>query len=111
MPPQALTDLAGLRVSAEDFCAAMSDTAAQPNRVVDLDDVIRFAIAAAITALGDHGALELPGRRSHETIHQHPDGTPCPAAKCSMHRDAGGPRRGRGLRRRGGPLAGRAGAR
>jgi hypothetical protein len=40
--PESLTDLAGLRVSAEDFLAAVLD-AAQPIWVVDPDDVIRFA--------------------------------------------------------------------
>ena len=52
MPPHSLTDLAGLRISAEDLLAAVSETAAQPVWVVDPDDVIRFANPAAITALG-----------------------------------------------------------
>ena len=85
MPPHSLTDLAGLRVSAEDLLAAMSETAAQPAWVVDPDDVIRFANPAAITALGYDRADELLGRHRHETIHyQHPDGTPYQAAECPM---------------------------
>ena len=85
MPPHSLTDLAGLRVSAEDFLAAVLETAAQPIWVVDPDGVIRFANPAAITALGYDSADELLGRRSHETIHyKHPDGTPYPAADCPM---------------------------
>jgi acetyl-CoA carboxylase biotin carboxyl carrier protein len=50
--PHSLTDLAGLRVSAEDFLAAVSETVAQPIWVVDPDDVIRFVNPAAIMALG-----------------------------------------------------------
>ena len=85
MPPHSLTDLAGLGVSAEDFLAAVSETAAQPIWVVDPDDVIRFANPAAITALGYDSADELLGRHRHETIHyKHPDGTPYPAAECPM---------------------------
>jgi PAS domain S-box-containing protein len=77
VPPHSLTDLAGLRVSAEDFLAAVLETVAQPIWVVDPDGVIRFANPAAITALGYDSADELLGRRSHETIHyKHPDGTP-----------------------------------
>ena len=83
--PDSLTDLAGLSVSAEDFLAAVLETAAQPIWVVDLDDVIRFANPAAIDALGYDSADELFGRDSHETIHyKHPDGTPYPAADCPM---------------------------
>ena len=82
---ESLTDLAGLSVSAEDFLAAVLETAAQPIWVVDPDDVIRFANPAAIAALGYGSADELFGRRSHETIHyKHPDGTPFPAADCPM---------------------------
>jgi PAS domain S-box-containing protein len=85
VPPHSLTDLAGLGVSAEDFLAAVSETAAQPIWVVDPDDVIRFANPAAITALGYDSADELLGRHRHETIHyKHPDGTPYPAAQCPM---------------------------
>jgi PAS domain S-box-containing protein len=85
VPPHSLTDLAGLRVSAEDFLAAVGETAAQPIWVVDPGDVIRFANPAAITALGYDSADELLGRHSHETIHYgHPDGTPYPAAECPM---------------------------
>ena len=84
---ESLTDLAGLSVSAEDFLAAVLETAAQPIWVVDPDDVIRFANPAAIAALGYGSADELFGRRSHETIHyKHPDGTPFPAADCAMLR-------------------------
>ena len=80
-----LTDLVGLNVSAEDFLAAVLETAAQPIWVVDPDGVIRFANPAAIAALGYDGADELFGRDSHETIHyRHPDGTPYPAAECPM---------------------------
>ena len=75
----------GLNVSAEDFLAAVLETAAQPIWVVDPDGVIRFANPAAIAALGYDGADELFGRDSHETIHyRHPDGTPYPAAECPM---------------------------
>ena len=45
--PVSLTDLAGLKVGAEDFLAAVLETAAQPIWVVDPDDVIRFANPAA----------------------------------------------------------------
>jgi PAS domain S-box-containing protein len=83
--PLSLTDLAGLSASAEDFLAAVLETAAQPIWVVDPDDVIRFANPAAIAALGYDGADQLFGRHSHETIHyRHPDGTPYPAAECPM---------------------------
>ena len=74
-----LTDLVGPNVSAEDFLAAVLETAAQPIWVVDPGGVIRFANPAAIAALGYDGADELFGRDSHETIHyRHPDGTPYP---------------------------------
>jgi PAS domain S-box-containing protein len=83
--PHSLTDLVGSNVSAEDFLAAVLETAAQPIWVVDPDGVIRFANPAAIAALGYDGADELLGRDSHETIHyRHPDGTPYPAAECPM---------------------------
>jgi PAS domain S-box-containing protein len=83
--PDSLTDLAGLTARAEDFLAAVLETAAQPIWVVDPDDVIRFANPAAIAALGYETADELFGRDSHATIHyRHPDGTPFPAAECPM---------------------------
>jgi PAS domain S-box-containing protein len=83
--PDSLTDLAGLSVSAEDFLAAVLETAAQPIWVVDPDGVIRFANPAAIDVLGYDTAGELFGRHSHETIHyKHPDGSPYPAADCPM---------------------------
>jgi PAS domain S-box-containing protein len=83
--PRSLTDLAGLRVSADDFLAAVLEAAAQPIWVVDPDDVIRFANPAAIAVLGYDGADELVGRRSHETIHHsRPDGTAYPAAECAL---------------------------
>ena len=85
MCPQPLTDLAGLRVSAEDFLAAVSEAAAQPILVVDPDDVIRFANSATTTALGYDSADGLLGRNRHETIHyEHPDGTPYRGAECPM---------------------------
>jgi PAS domain S-box-containing protein len=85
--PNSLTHLVGLNVSAEDFLAAVLETAAQPIWVVNPDDVIRFANPAAIVALGYDSADELFGRDSHETIHyRHPDGTPYPAAECPMLR-------------------------
>jgi PAS domain S-box-containing protein len=85
VPPHSLTDLAGLRISAESFLAAVSETVAQPVWVVDPNDVIRFANPAAITALGYDSADMLLGRRRHETIHyKHPNGTPYPAADCPM---------------------------
>ncbi len=80
-----LTDLAGLRVSPEDFLAAVSETAAPPVWVVGPDDVIRFVNPAAITVLGYDSADELLGRHRHETIHyEHPDGTRYRAAECPM---------------------------
>jgi PAS domain S-box-containing protein len=83
--PDALTDLAGLRVGAANFLAAVLDTVAQPVWVVDPGGVIRFANPAAIAALGYDDADQLSGRHSHETIHyRHPDGTPYPAAECPM---------------------------
>jgi PAS domain S-box-containing protein len=83
--PDSLIDLAGLRVGAEDFLAAVLSTAAQPIWVVDPDGVIRFANPAAIAALGYEEADELLGRRSHDTIHHsRPDGTPYPAEDCPM---------------------------
>jgi PAS domain S-box-containing protein len=83
--PDSLLDLAGLRVDAEDFLAAVLSTAAQPIWVVDPEGVIRFANPAAIAALGYDDADELLGRRSHETIHHsHPDGTPYPSEDCPM---------------------------
>jgi PAS domain S-box-containing protein len=85
VPPHSLTDLAGLRVSAEDLLFAVSDAAAQPIWVVDPDDVIGFANPAAITALGYDSADDLLGRHRHETIHyKHADGTRYPAAECPM---------------------------
>jgi PAS domain S-box-containing protein len=83
--PNSLIDLAGLRVDADDFLAAVLDTAAQPIWVVDRDGVIRFANPAAIAALGYDSVDQLLGRHSHETIHyKHPDGTPSPVADCQM---------------------------
>jgi PAS domain S-box-containing protein len=83
--PHSLTDLAGLKVSAEDFLATALETTAQPIWVVDPDGRIRFANPAAIAALGYDSAEELLGRPSHETIHyKHPDGSPYPAADCPM---------------------------
>jgi PAS domain S-box-containing protein len=83
--PESLTDLAGLKVDADGFLAAVLETTAQPIWVVDPDDMIRFANPAAITALGYASSDDLSGRRSHETIHyKHPDGTPYPAADCPM---------------------------
>ena len=82
-----LTDLDGLNVSAEDFLAAVLETAARPIWVVDPDDVIRFANPAAIAALGYDRAEDLFGCRSHETIHhRRADGSPYPAAECPMRR-------------------------
>ena len=81
------TDLAGLNVDAEEFLAGVLGAVAQPIWVVDHEDVIRYANAAAVNALGYERADELSGRRSHETIHyQHPDGTPYPAEECPMLR-------------------------
>jgi PAS domain S-box-containing protein len=83
--PDSLIDLAGLRVGAEDFLAAVLSTAAQPIWVVDPDGVIRFANPAAIAALGYEDADQLLGRRSHDTIHHsRPDGTPYPSEDCPM---------------------------
>jgi PAS domain S-box-containing protein len=83
--PRSFTDLVGVNVSAEDFLAAVLETAAQPIWVVDPDDLIRFANPAALAVLGYDRAGELLGCHSHETIHyQHPDGTPYPAEDCPM---------------------------
>jgi PAS domain S-box-containing protein len=80
-----LTNLTGLRISAEDFLAAFSETVAQPFWIVDPGDVIRFANPAAITALGYESADDLLGRHRHETIHYElPDGAPYPAANCPL---------------------------
>lgn len=80
-----LTQLGGLKVGAEDFLAAVLETAAHPIWVVDCDDLIRFANPAAIAALGYDSEDELIGRQSHETIHYaHPDGSPYPASECPM---------------------------
>lgn len=67
--PHSLTDLAGLKISADAFLAAASETAAQPVWVVDPDDVIRFANPAAVAALRYASAGELLELRRHETIH------------------------------------------
>ena len=83
--PLSFTHLADLDVSADDFLAAVLETAAQPIWVVDPEGLIRFANPAALAALGYDRGDELLGRRSHETIHyQHPDGTAYPAAECPM---------------------------
>jgi PAS domain S-box-containing protein len=75
--PDPLTVLAGLRVGAEGFLAAVLEAAAKPIWVVNGDGVIRFAKPAADAALGYDSAGEVLGRRSHETIHRrHPDGMP-----------------------------------
>ena len=58
MPPKTLTDLAGLRVSAEDLLSAVSATAAQPIWVVDPDDVIGIRQPRR-----DHGARLRHGGR------------------------------------------------
>ena len=83
--PESLTDLSGLGIVAEDFLAAVLETAAQPFWVVDAEGVIRFANPAAIAALGYESANELLGRRRHETIHHsRSDGTPYPGAECAV---------------------------
>ncbi len=83
--PQSLIDLAGLRVGAEEFLAALLGATEQPIWVVDPEGLIRFANPAAIAALGYDRVDELLGNQSHETIHHHhPDGTPYPAADCPM---------------------------
>jgi PAS domain S-box-containing protein len=85
--PGSLTDLAGFKVNAADFLAAVLETIGQPVWVVDPGGVIRFANPAAIAAIGYESADELLGRHSHEALHyQHPDGTPYPAADCPMLR-------------------------
>ena len=83
--PHSLSDLAGLKVSAEAFLGAVLKTAAQPLCVVDPDDVIRFANPAAIETLGYDRPDELFGRRGHETIHyRHADGSAFPASECPL---------------------------
>jgi PAS domain S-box-containing protein len=85
MCPQSLIDLVGLGRRADDFLAAVLNTAGQPIWVVDHRGVIRFANPAAIAALGYDDADELLGRDSHQTIHHRRlDGTPYPAAQCPM---------------------------
>ena len=74
-----LTDLDGLRVGAESMLAAVLEAAGKPICVVDPADVIRFANARAVAALGYDRASELVGRRSHETIHR-----PHAAAECPL---------------------------
>jgi PAS domain S-box-containing protein len=82
---RAFNDLAGLNADPDDFLAGVLEAVAQPVWVVDREGVIRFANAAATTALGYERAVELLGRPSHETIHyQRPDGRPCPADECPM---------------------------
>ena len=83
--PGSLTDLAGFKVNAADFLAAILETVGQPVWVVDPNAAIRFANPAAVAAIGYDSAGELLGRDSHEAMHyQHPDGTPYPAAECPM---------------------------
>jgi PAS domain S-box-containing protein len=80
-----LTDLGDLEVRAEDFLAAVLQTAAQPIWVVDSAGLIRFANPAAVEALGYDVANELLGRPGHEAIHyKHRDGSPYPASECPM---------------------------
>jgi PAS domain S-box-containing protein len=89
---RSLPDLPGLTVGAEDLLATVVETVAQPIWIVGPDDVIRFANAAAIAALGYEGAGELVGRRGQDTIHdRHPDGTPRSAAESPtrLPREAG----------------------
>jgi PAS domain S-box-containing protein len=79
------SDLDELKVTAEDFLAAILDSVAQPIWVVDASGLIRFANPAAAKALGYDAPEELLGRSSHDTIHYaHPDGTPYPASECPM---------------------------
>lgn len=81
----ALTDLAGLNVTADDLLAGVLAAVSQRIWVVDREDVIRFANDAAVAALGYERSDELPGQPSHETTHHHrPDGTPYPAAECPV---------------------------
>jgi PAS domain S-box-containing protein len=77
--PHSLTDLAGLKVSAEDFLVAVLETTAQPIWVVDPEGRIRFANAAAVDALGYDSADELLGRQS-----------PVPATGRTVSRDLDG---------------------
>jgi signal transduction histidine kinase/PAS domain-containing protein len=60
--PHSLTDLAGLKVSTEDFLAEVLEKAAQPISVVDPEGRIRFANPGAIAALGYDSADELADR-------------------------------------------------
>jgi PAS domain-containing protein len=83
--PHFLTAPAGLKLSAEDFLAAVLEMTAQPISVAHPDARIRFANPAAIAALGYDDADELLGRHSHETIrYKHPEGTPSPAAEAPI---------------------------
>jgi PAS domain S-box-containing protein len=83
--PHSLTDLAGLKVGAEDFLGAVLERAAQPICLVDPEGRIRFANTAAIAALGYDEADELLGHHSHETMcGRRPDGMPAAAADWPM---------------------------
>jgi PAS domain S-box-containing protein len=83
--PRSSSHLDNLDVSAEDFLAAVLETAAQPVWVVDADGLIRFANPAAVAALGYDRADELLGLRGHDKIHhRRPDGTPRPATDCPL---------------------------
>jgi PAS domain S-box-containing protein len=83
--PDSVAYLGGLEVGAEEFLAAVLQTAAQPIWVMDHAGMIRFANPAAVEALGYVSADELLGRDSHDTIHyKHPDGSPYLAADCPM---------------------------
>jgi PAS domain S-box-containing protein len=82
----AMSDLAGLAIGADDLLRAVLDTTAEPMWVVDGDGRIRFASPAAVRALGYDGADELLGRDAHATFHRRADGTPCDAADCGLLR-------------------------
>jgi signal transduction histidine kinase len=80
-----LTDLAGLKVSAEDLLAVVMETTAQPICVVDPDGCIRFANPAAVAALGYDSAEELVGSHSQVTIRSPASYVSVPIAMADGH--------------------------
>jgi signal transduction histidine kinase len=66
--PASPTDVAGLKVGAEDLLGAVLEAVGQPILVVGPEGLIRFANPAAAAALGYDRADELCGRHSHDAI-------------------------------------------